>query len=446
MNPNMVIVGLGKTGLSCVRYLARENIPLAIMDSRQDPPGLVEVKQEFPNIPIHLGSFNVDWLQNAKVMIVSPGISLREPAIADAIAKGVPALGDIELFARDAKNPVIGITGTNGKSTVTSLVGEMAKAAGKKVAVGGNLGTPALDLLREQPNANLFVLELSSFQLETTYSLKTLTASVLNITPDHMDRYRDLNEYIAAKQRIYQQCQHPVINRENKLSYSGLNSCNDALSFGLDEPEAGQFGLRQQNAKTYLAYGQENILDVAELIIKGRHQWANALAALALGTATGFPLAIMLQTLRTFPGLRHRCQWIATIDNVAWYNDSKGTNVSSSLAGIAGLGDTIHGKLILIAGGLGKQQDFSPLREPVAKFARAVILMGQDAPLIEKALQGATKVLHASDLSNAVKMAQQTAQAGDAVLLSPACASYDMFKNFEHRGDVFIDAVQALVK
>lgn len=440
-----IIVGLGKTGLSCVRYLAQKNIPLAVMDSRDNPPGIAELKHEFPTIPVQFGSFSTDFLLNAKEIIISPGVALREPAIVGAIAKGIPVLGDIELFARDVTAPVIGITGTNGKSTVTTLVGEMAKAAGKKVGVGGNLGTPALDLLREQPNADLYILELSSFQLETTSSLKTLAATVLNVTPDHLDRYRDFDDYIAAKQRIYLHCNTAVINREDQLSYSGLPIAQAILSFGLDEPSAQQYGLRQQDAKTYLSYGKENLLDVNEMIIKGKHQWANALASLALGTAAGLPLPKMLQTLRTFPGLRHRCQWVATIEQVDWYNDSKGTNVSSSLAGIAGLGDALQGKLILIAGGQGKQQDFSPLRAPIAKFARAVILLGQDAPLIEAALQGVTPILHATDLNQAVYLAQQTAQSGDAVLLSPACASFDMFKNFEHRGDVFIEAVQALI-
>jgi UDP-N-acetylmuramoylalanine--D-glutamate ligase len=442
-----VVVGLGKTGLSCVEFLAKKGVNVAVTDSRAEPPCLDELKKQFPQVATSMGAFDAAMVMSASELIVSPGVALREPVIAKAIAKGIPAIGDIELFARYVKAPVIGITGTNGKSTVTSLVGEMAKQAGLNVGVGGNLGTPVLEML--QQNFELYVLELSSFQLETTHTLKTVAATVLNITPDHMDRYQNLEEYIAAKQRIFQHCKVAIINREDPISYSGLtNQCSETkmplISFGLNEPNDGEFGIRQIKHDFYLAYGDENLLSVNKLQIKGKHQWANALAALALGHAYGLPMEAMLKALQTFPGLAHRCQWVRNLHGVDWYNDSKGTNVNSTQAAIEGLGGIISGKLILLAGGLGKQQDFSPLHEPVHEHVRTVILFGHDAELIAAALANACTLLFAKNFAEAIELAKQNAQAGDAVLLSPACASFDMFTNFEHRGEVFIDLVQHL--
>jgi UDP-N-acetylmuramoylalanine--D-glutamate ligase len=441
MKDPIVIVGLGKTSLSCLRYLLKQGITrenIAVTDNREQPPGLNEIQQNFPQLRLSVGRFDEKLLDQAQKIIVTPGVSLQEPAIHKQLLRGIQPIGDIELFAQKANAPIIAITGTNGKSTVTTLVGEMAKTAGLNVKVGGNLGTPALDLLDE--TTELYVLELSSFQLETTYSLKTISATVLNITPDHLDRYQSLQDYIDAKQRIYQRCAIPVINREDPISFSGLKNFSRALSFGLNEPQKNQFGLRDN----YLAYDKENLIAANELQIKGRHQIANALAALALGHAAQIPLAAMLQALKNFRGLIHRCQWLAQIDGVNWYNDSKGTNVNSSLAAITGLGDAIQGKLILIAGGLGKNQDFSPLREPINKYVRSVILIGQDAQQIAAALSKETPIISARTLEEAVTIAKQQARSGDAVLLSPACASYDMFRNFEHRGEVFIAAVKKL--
>lgn len=436
--PLKLIVGLGKTGLSCVRYLAQQNLNIAVVDSRENPPGLTELKNQFPQVPIYLGGFNEEIISQAKELIVSPGISLKEPLIAKQIAKGIPAIGDIELFARTAKAPLVAITGTNGKSTVTTLVGEMAKTAGLNVKVGGNLGTPALDLLDDK--AELYVLELSSFQLETIHSLKTIAAAVLNISPDHMDRYENLNEYISAKQRIYQHCENPVINRNDPASFSGLKDLQHAISFGLEKPKNGEFGLDGN----YLAYGEKKLLTVSELQIKGRQNIANALAALALGHAANLPMIAMLSTLKTFQGLPHRCQWVANTAGIDWYNDSKGTNVSSTLAAIDGLGSVISGKLILIAGGQGKQQDFSPLIQSVKNYVREVILIGEDAQIIATALQNSTSVTFAENLQEAVQLSRKVAKKGDAILLSPACASFDMFNNFEHRGEVFMSLVRKL--
>lgn len=442
LNNLKVIVGLGKTGFSCIEFLLKKGANVAVTDSRAEPPFLDELKKQFPQVIISMGGFDETLIMSADELIVSPGVALREPVIANAIAKGIPAIGDIELFAREVKVPVIGITGTNGKSTVTVLVGEMAKQAGLNVGVGGNLGTPVLEMLAN--NFELYVLELSSFQLETTYSLHLTAATVLNISPDHMDRYSNLEEYIAAKQRIFQHCEISVINRQDPKAVENAKLSKKIISFGLDEPKVGEFGVRKINNNFYLAYGEQNLLPVNQLQIKGKHQWANALAALALGHAHGLPMTAMLKALQIFPGLPHRCQWVRNLHGVDWYNDSKGTNVNSTLAAIEGLGATISGKLILLAGGLGKQQDFLPLREPVHEHVRTVILFGEDAKLIAGALSDACSIVFVRDFAEAIELAKQNAKPGDAVLLSPACASFDMFKNFEHRGEVFIDAVKKL--
>jgi UDP-N-acetylmuramoylalanine--D-glutamate ligase len=440
-----LIIGLGKTGLSCLQFLLQQGISsLAIVDSREQPPGLEQLRTQFPQIISHLGRFDQELLQQAQELIISPGVSRAEPAIASCIARGIPVIGDIEIFARHVKAPVVAITGTNGKSTVTELVGAMVRDAGWRVKVGGNLGTPALELLDGEPT-DCYVLELSSFQLETTSSLHPAAAVVLNIAPDHLDRYRNMDEYIDAKQRIYTACQTPIINRDDRISYRGLSDISHATSFTLREPATPEeFGLRSTHQGLFLAQGEKNLLLVQELQIKGRHHWANALAALALGQTIGLPLSSMLQTLRTFPGLPHRCQWVTRHKRVDWYNDSKATNVVSCIAALEGLGKPGVNQLILIAGGLGKQQDFSPLQKPVLEYVRTVILLGRDAPLIEQALHKKSKVLHATSMLEAVNLARQEAQTGDIVLLSPACASFDMFDNFEHRGEVFMAHVREL--
>lgn len=433
-----IIVGLGKTGLSCIRYLVRQGCNLAVVDSRVNPPCLEELRQEFPAVPVCLGKFEEKVLSQADELIISPGVSLAEPAIVACLKLGIKVVGDIELFAKAAKAPVVAITGSNGKSTVTSIVGMMVEAAGKRVGVGGNLGVPALDLL--DLDANCYVLELSSFQLETTNSLKAKAAVVLNISPDHMDRYADLAEYLVAKQRVYTDCQIAIINRNDPLSYANVALSGKVVSFGLDEPKDGGFGVDNG----YLLCGDKKLLRVEELKIKGMHNVANALAALALGAAIDLPFPVMLQALRNFPGLPHRCQWVAKIRDVDWYNDSKGTNVGATQSALEGLGAASAGKIILLAGGLGKDADFSLLQDAVAKYVRVVVLIGKDAALIEQALSGSCAILHASSMKEAVAICAQAALPRDAVLLSPACASLDMFDNFEHRGEVFMQEVGKL--
>ena len=437
-----LIVGLGKTGLSCARFLTARHIPVAVTDSRAEPPGLASLQNELPEVPLFMGGFNPDIFARAECLVVSPGVSVHEPAIAKAAARGVPVIGDIELFIRHTHAPVAAITGSNGKSTVTALLGEMARRATWQVRVGGNFGTPALDMLGED-EPDLYVLELSSFQLETTSSLNARAAVVLNISPDHMDRYADVEEYTSAKQRIYMGNGAMIINKDDAAVSAMIEPGRRVLRFGLGEPGSGEFGLRTSEGEPWLSYGEQPLLPVRELRIKGNHNVSNALAALALGQALDLPRAAMLAALREFPGLPHRSEWVAEQAGIQWYNDSKGTNVGATLAALQGLAAASTGKVVLIAGGDGKGADFTPLRAGVAARARAVVLIGRDAALIETALAAVVPVVHARDMTNAVHAARVLAQSGDAVLLSPACASFDMYSGYDERGRVFVSAVQA---
>jgi UDP-N-acetylmuramoylalanine--D-glutamate ligase len=437
-----VIVGLGATGLSCARYLRAACMPFAMVDTRTAPPQLEAFRQLYPDVEIELGTLDAALFNKASEIILSPGIALREPAIARQLERSIPVIGDIELFARAVKKPVISITGTNAKSTVTTLVGEMAKVAGYQAPAGGNLGVPALDLLLQYPDADLFVLELSSFQLETTCSLVSAVATVLNVTPDHMDRYDTLADYQAAKQRVYQHCGTAVCNRDDPLTDVDHNS---KFYFTLNEPRHQEFGLHHIDNEIYLAFGEELLISVRELPVAGRHYYANALAALAIGHGYGLPFEPMIQVLRNFGGLPHRCQLVRHRRGVKWYNDSKGTNVGATQAAIEGLGEHISGKLILIAGGIGKSADFSPLLPALQKYARHVVLIGQAARELADMIDGHIPISFAVTMEEAVQRCDAVAQSGDSVLLSPACASFDMFKNFEHRGQVFSEVVDKLV-
>jgi UDP-N-acetylmuramoylalanine--D-glutamate ligase len=350
--------------------------------------------------------------------------------------------GDIDLFARQAKAPIIAITGSNAKSTVTTLVGEMARAAGKKVAVGGNLGTPALDLLAD--DVELYVMELSSFQLETTHSLNAEVATCLNVSEDHMDRYSDMQAYHLAKHRIFRGARQVVVNRDDALSRPLVADQLPCWSFGLGKPDFKGFGLLDVDGEKWLAFQFEPLLPVRQLKIRGAHNQSNALAALALGHAAGLPFAPMLEALKNFAGLPHRCQWVGEVSGAGYYDDSKATNVGAALAAIEGLGADISGKLLLIAGGDGKGADFSALRGPVGQFCRAVVLLGRDAGRLAETLGDAAPQVRVGSLDEAVQQCARLARPGDAVLLSPACASLDMFRNFEERGRLFARAVGGL--
>lgn len=431
-----VVVGLGKTGLSLVRFLARQGVAVAAVDTREQPPELAQIRAEFPQVQLHCGSLVTPLLAQAQTLYVSPGLALATPQIQREIERGVQISGDVDLFLQHAKAPVIAITGSNAKSTVTTLVGLMAAQAGLKVGVGGNIGTPALELL-EQP-ADLYVLELSSFQLETISHLQPKVATCLNISADHLDRYRDLQHYTEVKLEVYAQAEWAVINRDDAAAQPEALT-GKTLSFGMSEPQNDhEFGLRDG----WLALGSEHLLPVGKLKIPGKHNQANALAALALGTAAGLPMPAMLDALQAFTGLPHRCQWIANKQGVNWYNDSKATNIGATLAAIEGLASD-NSKLVLIAGGDGKGADFTELAEAVSQHCRALVLLGRDADLIRDAL-AATGVpaVKVATLDAAVATAADLAQAGDSVLLAPACASLDMFKNFEQRGELFVAAVE----
>ena len=432
-----LIVGLGKTGLSCVRYLAAQGESCVVTDTRSQPPGLNELLNEYPDMPVHLGGFRDDDFASAQRIVLSPGISLKDKYVNSALQRGAEVLGDIELFARRVTAPVVAITGTNGKSTVTTLLAEMAKAAGRKVRAGGNLGLPALALL-DNGATDLYVLELSSFQLETTHSLNAVAAVVLNITPDHMDRYDSIDAYTQTKATVYNGDGVMVINTDDTAVSKMVQPHRECIRFGLTTPATGEFGIINQSGQAYLAFGSEKLLACSELKIPGRHNQSNALAALALGYAINLDMPAMLKTLREFKGLSHRSEWVAEQNGVRWFNDSKATNVGATIAALQGM----PSPLILIAGGDGKSADFSELHDVIASHTREVILLGRDADSIEQVINNAVPVHRATDMHDAVKIAQAIAKPGDSVLLSPACASFDMYSNYMQRGDDFVRVVQ----
>lgn len=435
------MVGLGLTGLSCARWLVRHGYTVSGIDSREHPPGLPALQAELPEVAVQTGGLESAWFRDPGLLVVSPGMSLREPAIADAVARGIDVVGDVELFARQAKAPVLAITGANGKSTVTTLVGEMCREAGLDTAVGGNIGVPVLDLLRD-PEPEVYVLELSSFQLESTRSLDARAATVLNITPDHMDRYETLTDYTAAKARIFRGHGLMVLNADDPLVMAMAEPGRRSVRFGT-QPPAGDmdYGLVQHNGEAWLARGARLLLPATSVPMPGRHNHLNVLAAMAVAESMQVPLDAMKRAVARFHGLHHRTELVAERDGVRWIDDSKGTNVGATIAALKGMDNPV----VLIAGGDGKGADFSELRQAVAERARAVVLIGRDGPRIEEALGNVVPVVHAVDMAAAVRAASRLARTGDVVLLSPACASFDMFRNYEHRGQVFAQAVREFI-
>ena len=440
-----VIVGLGTTGLSVARYLERQKQGFAVVDSRENPPSVEELPSETLH---HFGDFDTPWLILAKQLIVNPGIAISTPQISKAKKAGADVIGDIELFTRHNKSesnkPVIAITGSNGKTTVTTILDLMAKKAGVNVGTGGNIGTPVLDLLAHD-DIELFVLELSSYQLETTPSLQTLAAVILNISEDHLDRYEnDLEQYAKAKAAIYNNCEHIIYNREDDYSqrFAAQASHQNTVSFGMDEPKAGHLGLRMVEGVEWLAKGEELLMPSCKIKQVGRHNVANSLAALALGEVAGLKMSAMLEVLKEYPGMIHRTQWLAQIKGVNWYNDSKGTNVGATIAALSGL----TGKTVLIAGGQGKGADFFPLQSVIKEKARAVVLMGEDAKKIASYVDSSIETVFVNSMKEAVQKSFELAQGEqqDNVLLSPACASFDMFDNYAARGNIFIQDVKDL--
>jgi len=438
-----VIVGLGKTGLSCFRYLSNQGLNVAITDSREEPPELLELKAEFESASVYLGQINEQVLLASDQIILSPGVSLDNKSIKLSIENNIPVFGDIELFCQKAQAPIIAVSGSNGKSTVTTIVAEMTRLAGLKTYVGGNIGIPALDLLSDS-TPDLYVLELSSFQLETTYSLNAHASVVLNVSPDHMDRYSSLKDYVNTKKRIYSGQGLMVLNKDEEYIHSIIDSKRDTIYFSLGAPEGENFGLINHNNEVWLSQGNEKIINKNQLKIKGEHNISNALAAMALAGAVNVPTNIMADVLKNFTGLEHRCQLVREIDNVSWYNDSKATNVGACIAAITGLCEL--GNIILIAGGDSKGADLSGLNPIVKKYIKRVFLFGIDANKLADVMGSDVDKEFVNNMNEAVKGASKIADSDDIVLLAPACSSLDMYKNYQQRGDAFISAIDALSK
>jgi UDP-N-acetylmuramoylalanine--D-glutamate ligase len=447
----VLVLGLGDTGLSMARWLHRRGAVVTVADSRGDPPRAGDIRRELPDVALECGEFRESSTRAADLIAISPGVDRRTPAIAAAIKRGVPVVGDVELFAqafaqRKSAAKIIAVTGTNGKSTVTQMAGDMCTAAGVDTVIAGNIGTPVLDTMIEIEDGralpDVFVLELSSFQLESTAKLNASAATMLNVSADHLDRYDDIEEYAATKARVFAGSGAQVLNRDDERSMAMALPGRVIHRFGLDAPHGEhEWGITQHGGRQSLAREAQPLMSVDEMPVAGLHNAANALAAGALTSAIGIADAAIISALRNFKGLPHRVECVGAVDEVEFYDDSKGTNVGATVAALRGF----VRRVVLIAGGDGKGQDFGPLREPVMQRARAVVLIGRDRERIAAALDGCgVPCERAADMDEAVRVALSAARSGDAVLLSPACASFDMFRHYGHRGEVFADAVRKL--
>ncbi len=443
---NVLVLGLGATGLSMARWLARQGACVRVADSRTDPPNASQLRAELPDLRLDTGPFRFASFDAIDLVAISPGVALSEPMVKQALDKGLPVVGDVELFAqaKDAGSKVIAVTGSNGKSTVTTMAGSMCEAAGARTVIAGNIGVPVLDALSETTQPEIYVLELSSFQLETTCSLDPAAATVLNVSEDHLDRYDGMPSYARAKARIFQGSGAQVLNREDDCSMGMRLPDRQVVTFGLDAPEGSHdWGIASDASGAFLTQGGRRVMALSELGVPGLHNAANALAALALCTTLGLPEFPMVGALRAFRGLPHRLQPVAVCGEVTFYDDSKGTNVGATVAALSGLGRSC----VLIAGGEGKGQDFAPLARAVQQHARAVVLIGRDRDRIREALEASGVALMAADsLDDAVGIAYAAAMPGDGVLLSPACASFDMFRDYRHRGEAFARIARALAQ
>lgn len=461
----ILVLGAGITGLSCARFLSAQGLCFAVNDSRDNPFTQTFSEQQFiedfPTASLHLGQWNTQLITNADIILISPGIDITTENIAQHISDGCCVMGDIELFCRINNTltkpiEIVALTGSNGKSTVVSLLAYLAERLGINAQLGGNIGQPVLDIFtKEQLTFNqtetanlpeLLILELSSFQLETLTSMKAVATSVLNVSDDHLDRHLTMENYQTIKQGIYKQGKLAITNRDDAATCSP-NRSQPMVSFGSDAPLETHFGIRVVEGNTYLAYGNQDLIASSELPLAGMHNALNYLTALAFGCSVGWPLDSMVKQLAGFDGLAHRCQRVPSQDGITWINDSKATNIGSTLAAINGLAPTlcVVGKskqgLILIAGGDGKGADFTPLAQPLTQFVSHVITFGKDGNKIAELVNEANKVSQVSNLTEAVQVAKAKANKGDVVLLSPACASLDMFKNFVDRGEQFMAAV-----
>lgn len=450
---HVLVMGLGESGLAMARWLAHAGAIVRVADSRAEPPAAQQLVEHVPQAEMRFGSFDLPQLSGIDLIAISPGVSQHLPLVQEAKRRGIPLTGEIELFAQGLRDlrqrehcRIIAITGTNGKTTVTTLCGALARAAGVTTEVAGNISPAALDRLldcvQRQSFPQLWVLELSSFQLETTESLDADAATVLNVTDDHLDRYHGLGEYAAAKARIFLGRGVQVLNRQDSRVMAMARRGRRVVSFGIDPAAGADFGLMLVEGGPWLAQGTMPLMALSSLPLAGLHNAANALAALALCETVGLPRAPMLGALSGFRGLPHRVEKVAEWHGIAFYDDSKGTNVGATVAALEGL----QRKVVLIAGGDGKGQDFRPLRDAFARHARAVVLIGRDANQIADAVAGCgVPLAFAADMDEAVGRSVALAEPGDVVLLSPACASFDMFRGYAHRAEVFVGAVRALI-
>ena len=453
----VLVLGLGETGLSMTRWLKRHGARVTVADTRAVPPRTAELARESPDVRVECGELGEATVRAADWIAISPGVDRRTPVVAAAIKRGVPVVGDVELFTQALAQrltphasrltpKILAVTGTNGKSTVTSMAGAICARAGLDTVVAGNIGLPVLDALTAiedgRPLPDAIVMELSSFQLESTVSLDAHAAAMLNLSEDHLDRYDSVADYAAAKSRVFNGSGAQILNRDDAVSRSMALPERTVHRFGLDAPrDEMEWGIAQASGTAWLARGEHNLLRVDELPVAGMHNAANALAAGALCHAIGISDAPLVAALRAFTGLPHRVEKITAVRGVTFYDDSKGTNVGSTVAALSGFAQPV----VLIAGGDGKGQDFSPLRGPVARHARAVVLIGRDRERIAAVLDGCgVPLVRADDMQQAVREALAAARRGDVVLLSPACASYDMFTNYGQRGDVFAAAARDL--
>ena len=439
-----LVFGLGITGYSCVSYLVEQGCDVVVFDTRMEPPLLEKIYCEFPQVEVFLGDINEDILLQVDQVIASPGVSLKTPVLKSLSDSGVEIIGDIQLFALQAKAPIIAITGSNGKSTTTCLVAEMFEKAGKTIKIGGNIGVPVLTLLEEaefdQSVPDFYVLELSSFQLETTPNLNAEVSVVLNISEDHMDRYDSFEHYAKSKLVVYEHAKHKLLNLDDAWLSEHVSKEKNIIGFSSRVPENNEYGLREVNGEEWISFGEDLIFKPSLMKLKGRHQQINAIVAIAIGDIFNLSRKSMCEALESFEGLAHRTQFVAEINGVTYINDSKGTNVGATIAAVNGM----DAPVILIAGGESKGADFSELKPVLNEKVKQVLLIGRDAGLIEKVIDGDIPVIRAVSLAAAVKQSAEIAESGDCVLLSPACASFDMFDNYMHRGDVFIEAVRDL--
>lgn len=436
-----VVVGLGLTGFSCVRYLLARGLHVSVTDSRKVTDYTEQLKTEYPQVDLYLGDLNQHVLNNAGLVVVSPGVPLKEPALVEASENGAVLIGDIELFVQENTAPVIAVTGSNGKSSVTALAGQICESAGLKTLVAGNIGIPVLDSLTSNEYYDVCVLELSSFQLEATNSVNASAAIILNVSDDHMDRYDSIGDYLLAKLRIFRGAEHVIIYRHDELLKQVSLPKDSLVTYGLDEPDdKHDFGVKKYSNREWLVKGDERLIKLDNIPLTGRHNVANVLAALALTEQLQLDMDKAVEAIKSFKGLPHRTELIRELDGVKWVNDSKATNIGATIAALQGMRENV----ILIAGGQGKGADFSELAATISDKVKCVILFGEDAGLIDQELSAVISTCLVADMKAAVDEASQLAGHNDVVLLSPACASFDMYAGFEERGDDFRRLVEGL--